>query len=182
MSQRLGAGQQSHQRGGLDSPNRINWFAGHQQHQRPGRPDPGLQRKPDRSIALQINGSAALDVFGAVVGTATFSITQGTQTARHEEHGDWRTGGVLNNASVMSISLSNLNLFAGIVAACSYQRIRSNLASRRHCNHRRPGLRITGGSVTMAIVRPAGLAVGDKTSYLGLEVSLAGAALSASTG
>jgi hypothetical protein len=31
------------------------------------------------AVALRIDGSAALDVFGAVVGTANFSITQGTQ-------------------------------------------------------------------------------------------------------
>ncbi|MCH7631139.1 MAG: ATP-binding protein, partial [Proteobacteria bacterium] len=39
------------------------------------------------------------------------------------------------------------------------------------------GFALDSGTLRLAIVRPAGLEVNDKTSYLGLEVSLAGASL-----
>ncbi len=84
---------------------------------------------------------------------------------------------MLNNASVMAISLSNLNLFAGIGGKLNQSPGAIDPATVGIDTTGALGFSITGGSVSMAIVRPGGLTVGDQTSYLGLEVSLAGASL-----
>lgn len=128
------------------------------------------------AVALQIDGSAALDVFGSVVGTASFSIVQGTQTIGTGN--PLLGGGTLVNASVMVISLSNLNLFAGVGGGLAIPAIIPPTFSAYGIDMAAAlGFSIVGGSVDLAIVRPTGLGPTDKTSYLGLEVTLVGASL-----
>ena len=141
---------------GLDSPQRINWFAATNSTNDPANLIPAFSASLTDAVALQINGSAALDVFGAVLGTATFSITQGTQTI-DTKNTAIGAAGVLTNASVMVISLSNLNLFAGIGGKLNQNPV-TNLATIGIDTTGALGFSITGGSVNMAIVRPAGLA------------------------
>ena len=160
---------------GLDSPDRINWFAATNATNDPANLIPAFSASLTDAVALQINGSAALDVFGAVLGTATFSITQGTQTI-DTKNTAIGAAGVLTNASVMVMALSNLNLFAGVGGKLNQDPV-TDVATVGIDTTGALGFSIVGGSVNMAIVRPAGLGPTDQTSYLGLEVSLAGAAL-----
>lgn len=100
---------------GLDAGARINWATATNATNDPAGLIPAFSATLTNIVALQINGSAALNVFGAVVGTATFRITQGSQNIGTGN--PLVGGGTLGNASVMAISLSNLNLLPESVAA-----------------------------------------------------------------
>ena len=95
---------------GLASTERIDWFSSTSQTNDPGNLIPDFSDKLNKNLELQIAGSASLDVFGFVVGTATFEMTQATATVT-----DGTT--TVTDASLMAISLNNVNLFAGIGAS-----------------------------------------------------------------
>jgi ClpP class serine protease len=160
---------------GLDSSQRIDWFEATSLANDPGNLIPAFSANLTDAVALQIDGSAALDVFGSVVGTASFSIVQGTQTIGTGN--PLLGGGTLVNASVMVISLSNLNLFAGVGGGLAIPADPTDVSAYGIDTAGALGFSIVGGSVDLAIVRPTGLGPTDKTSYLGLEVTLVGASL-----
>ena len=112
-----------------------------------------------------VEGGISLDLAGYVVGTADFSFGQATTDV------DTSNGalGVLADASLQVISLSNLNLFAGTGASLDVNDALDVTGA--------VGFAITAGTADLAMVRPDGLAAGDQTSYLGLELSLGGASL-----
>ena len=70
----------------------------------------------------------------------------------------------------MSISLTGLNAFAGVGGSLSSQSSSATVVTTGAV-----GFNITGGNVAVAIVKPGGLAVGNRTSYTGLELSLSAA-------
>lgn len=80
--------------------------------------------------------------------------------------------GTLAGASLMSISLSGLNAFAGVGGSLS-----SASASASVVTNGALGFEINGGSVAVSIVKPGGLTAGDSRSYTGFEIGLAGAQL-----
>src|SRR5690606_2705554 len=64
---------------GLDAAARVNWSIATNGTNDPANLIPAFSSSLTDAIALRIDGSVALDAFGAVVGTASFSLTQGTQ-------------------------------------------------------------------------------------------------------
>ena len=125
------------------------------------------------SVDLRIAGSASIDIFGFVVGKADFTMVQGTMTVTT---GSAAGGGTLPNASIMGITLANVNLFAGVGAALNTNNTATPVDDVIDLGAA-VGFSIAGGSVALALARPATTNPADKTSYLGAEISLASASL-----
>ncbi|PYO11795.1 MAG: hypothetical protein DMD31_17845, partial [Gemmatimonadetes bacterium] len=155
---------------GLEAPNRIDWAAATNDTNDPAHLIPAFSSNLTAGMKLRIEGAAALDIFGAVLGTASFSLTQATETID--------TGnpdiGTLTDASVLAISLSNVNLFAGAGASLTVPADPANVAGYGINTTGALGFAVTGGAVDLAIVRPSGAAADQ---YIGLQASLAGASL-----
>ena len=155
---------------GLEAPNRIDWAAATNDTNDPAHLIPAFSSNLTAGMKLRIEGAAALDIFGAVLGTASFSLTQATETID--------TGnpdiGTLTDASVLAISLSNVNLFAGAGASLTVPADPTNVAGYGVNTTGALGFAVTGGAVDLAIVRPSGAAADQ---YIGLQASLAGASL-----
>src|SRR5439155_7116953 len=125
------------------------------------------------ALQLQATGATALDAFGFLVGTASFEMVQATT--------DITTGnaslGTLLDASLLSVTLTNLNLFAGAGASLALPADPPDVVHYGTDTDDALGFTIGGGTVKLAIVKPGDLAAGDRTSYTGLEVGFSGALL-----
>src|SRR5207244_12966876 len=93
---------------GLEAPNRIDWAAATNDTNDPAHLIPAFSSNLTAGMKLRIEGAAALDIFGAVLGTASFSLTQATETI---DTGNPAIG-TMTAASVLAISLSTVNSFA----------------------------------------------------------------------
>ena len=156
---------------GLDTTDRIDWANATDT----GSILPTFGAGLTSSIELRISGAASIDVFGFVVGTVDeFVMTTGTSTVT-TGNAAIGTAGTLTNASVMSVTLTGLDLFAGVGA--SLDEGGAGLADDTVDTDGAIGFAILGGSINFASVRPAGLGVGDLTAFTGIEIELAGAQL-----
>ena len=137
---------------------------------------PVFSAKLTKLVELQVDGSVSLDAFGFVVGTASSSLTKATAdvTTGNAALG---TAGLLSGARLLSITLTNVNLFAGVGASLNENGTLTNVLDDTITTAGAIGFAVTSGTVKVAVVRPAGLGALDKTSYFGMEVSLAGASL-----
>ena len=78
---------------------------------------------------------------------------------------------------MLSITLTNVNLFAGVGGSLDEHGTLTDVTDDTITTAGAIGFAVTSGTVKVAVVRPAGLGALDKTSYFGMEVSLAGASL-----
>ena len=85
--------------------------------------------------------------------------------------------GTLLEAAVMSVALSNVNVFAGVGGSLDSQGTPDDYSDDTVSVEGGLGFNLTGGSLALAVVKPSGLGAGDETSYMGLEIGLAGATL-----
>ena len=160
---------------GVVASEKVNWATATNSVNDPGDLIPAFSPELTENIDLQISGSAALDVFGVVVGTANFSMTQGTDTigTGNSAIGD---SGTLTDAGVMVISLSNINLFAGIGASLDQDPV-DDLTTIGIDTTGALGFSVVGGTVDVAIVKPADAGPSNLASWMGLEIGLEGATL-----
>ncbi|MEX0330674.1 MAG: LEPR-XLL domain-containing protein, partial [Puniceicoccaceae bacterium] len=141
----------------------------------------------------KVTADASLDLFGFVVGTATFEITSTvmdvvTGNASIPGSGgslsdpvEADVAGTLKNASVLTASVSNLNLFGGLGASITTNDA-TTISDDALDLTNAIGFSIIGGTASFALVRPADVTAGDQRSYLGFEASLAEASLQGITG
>ncbi|GAF82190.1 unnamed protein product, partial [marine sediment metagenome] len=139
-------------------------------------PDPGFGTKLTSSIELNVSGAASMDVFGFVVGTATFEMTTGTADV-DTKNTNIDTDGILSNASVMSLTLTNLNLFAGVGATLNENGTPLDQDDDKIDTSGAIGFSISDGTIKFASVRPASTDPDDLTAYTGVEISIEGAEL-----
>jgi hypothetical protein len=118
----------------------------------------------DAAIELQvIDGAAAVDAFGFFVASVSdFDLT----LARANVVTGNSTLGTLAGASLVSISLGGLDVFVGVGGQLS------GASSSAAVVDGSVGFGLSGGSIAVAIVKPAGAAAGDRRSYTGLEIGL----------
>ena len=120
-----------------------------------------------------LSGDASLDLFGYVVGTATLDFKAATMDV---STGNTDLAPTLTGASVVSLELSNLNLFGGVGAKLNVNDP-STIADDDIDLAEAVGFSIDNGSASFVSVKPSGLAANDQTSYTGFEVSLDAVAL-----
>src|SRR5204863_3182068 len=100
---------------GLDSTARINWATA-----TGGGLLPAFSADLISSAALQIKGDAALDLFGFVVGSASFDFATRTVDVNQNANGAFSTNDLdLDDATLLTIGLTNVNLFVGVGASLS---------------------------------------------------------------
>ena len=80
-------------------------------------------------MGLQVSGVVSLGLFGFVVGTESFTITQATTDV---DTGTGTTLADLTGASVLAVSLSNLNLFAGVGGSLDTGALANDVVSYTH--------------------------------------------------
>ena len=138
-----------------------------------------------RASILKTSGELSLDLFGHVIGTAAFEITQTTTDVVTGNTGipgsgavgpDTNVPGTLKNASLLTATLRELNLFAGLGASLNMGDP-ADVSDDVIVTAGAIGFCLLGGALEFAVVRPAGLSADDETSYTGLEVNLSAAQL-----
>ena len=99
-------------------------------------------------MALSIEGSVDLDLFGLVLATGTFEMTQQDGVVINDGNGI-----NLTNASLMTVSLSNLNLFVGVGASLDENGSPDDISDDFINTGSAIGFTVAGASLDMAIVK-----------------------------
>ena len=131
--------------------------------------------KLTKLVELQVDGSVSLDAFGFVVGIELL-VDEG-DCGRNDGQRRAGYGGPDLGSRLLSITLTNVNLFAGVGGSLDEHGTLTDVTDDTITTAGAIGFAVTSGTVKVAVVRPSGLGALDKTSYFGMEVSLAGASL-----
>ena len=138
---------------------------------------PSFSSELTKSVALQVGGSVSLNAFGFVVGTAEVHDDAGDERRGYQEHGAGcqRSAG---RGGSNKVTLGDLNLFAGTGGTVDDHGTANDVTDDTVSTVGAVGFSVNGGSVTLAMVRPAGItSPTDKSGYTRLDISLAGASL-----
>ena len=146
---------------------RLNWFLATNATNDPNDLLPVFNAKLVSTVALSIEGSVDLDLFGLVLATGTFEMTQQDGVAINDGNGI-----NLTNASLMTVSLSNLNLFVGVGASLNDNGSPDDLSDDFINTGSAIGFEVAGASLDMAIVKEDPL-VGVR-SWTGLSAHVNG--------
>jgi hypothetical protein len=147
---------------GLDSTARINWATATDT----GSLLPAFSSDLVSSAALQIKGSAALDLFGFVVGSADFDFASRTVDVNQNANGAFSTNDLdLDDATLLTIGLTNVNLFVGVGASLSPTNTLVTTGAI--------GFAVSGGNLGLAIVKANPTKIpGDNRTYIATRAFL----------
>ena len=119
-----------------------------------------------RTVQLAISGSAAIDLFGVVVGTAGFGFASRTVDVDQNANGVFSlTERDLDDATLLTIDLTINQVFVGVGASLD--------SSNHLVTAGATGFEVSGGHIALAIIRanPNSIA-GDNRSYVATTSSL----------
>jgi hypothetical protein len=127
----------------------------------------------DRALDIHADGSVALSLLGFVVGSASFSYDTRTVDVDQNANGVFSLAEKdLQDATLLTIGLSNLNLFVGVGASLDPAGVPITTGAI--------GFSVTDGSLGLAIIRANATAIaGDNRSYMATTASLGKASSSA---
>ncbi len=122
-----------------------------------------------KNVDLAINGSAAINLFGFIVGSADFDFTSRTVDVDLLGNGFSQVEKDLQDATLLTIGLTNLNLFVGVGASLS--------PSGTPVTTGAIGFAVSSGTLGLAIIKanPTKIA-GDNRTYLATTASIGQAA------
>jgi hypothetical protein len=152
----------------LASGQRINWSLATNATNDPANLIPALTLTSAQE--LQVNGTAAIDLFGFVVGSGDFQLDSQTVDVDQNGNGVFSLAEKdLQDATLFRIGLSNLNLFVGVGASLGPTGIPLTANAI--------GFSITSGSLGVAIVKAnPEMTAGDNRTYIATTASVGQAA------
>jgi len=133
---------------GLATSPRINWFTATNSTNDPDSLIPAFGDKLTSSVELFIEGSVDLDLFGFVLATGSFEMTQQSGLTISDSNGI-----SLTNASMLTVSLSNLNFFVGVGASLDENGTPENISDDMISTDGAVGFEVSDASLDMAIVK-----------------------------
>lgn len=137
---------------------------------------PVINIEGENGSTLQVSGAVVINAFGSALGTASFTMSR--QIINAELAGSNSSLGadtLLDNATLLTFSMTNVNLFAGINGAFTYD-TNGNVTGLNTTNA--TGFAVTGGDLGLALIiaNPSQI-TGDSRIYLAVDGLIGSASL-----
>jgi hypothetical protein len=144
---------------------RINWAQATLDANDPDQRIPAFDARLTHTVSILVEAQVAIDLFGFVVGTGSFSMTRETVDVDQNSNGVFSsTERDLQDATLLLITITGLDAFVGVGARLEGSTVVTTGAT---------GFSVTGGTIGIALIKANPDTIpGDNRSYLATTSSL----------